>query len=205
MSLVLDHLAVAGETLEEATACIEEALGVRTVPGGQHVVFGTHNRLLGLADGLYLEAIAIDPEAAPVGPPRWFDLDRFRGPARLSNWICATDDLAGCLTGLGSEAGVPVALSRGALRWQMAVPDNGRLPFDNLHPALIEWESPVHPSANLPVSGCTLRRLVVTHPEAEALRGRLGGILSDTRLAIEPGEIGMRAEFDTPSGRRSLQ
>jgi len=40
-------------------------LGVPFQPGGRHDVFGTHNALLGLADGLYIEAIAIaiDPDA----------------------------------------------------------------------------------------------------------------------------------------------
>ena len=75
----LDHFAIAANTLAEATAHVEEALGVPLQPGGEHAVFGTHNRLLGLADGLYLEAIAIDPEATPERSPRWFDLDSFSG------------------------------------------------------------------------------------------------------------------------------
>ncbi|MBT6299218.1 MAG: VOC family protein, partial [Rhodobacteraceae bacterium] len=50
-----DHLAVSAYTLAEASDHIEQALGVALQDGGQHGVFGTHNRLLGLADGLYLE------------------------------------------------------------------------------------------------------------------------------------------------------
>ena len=52
-----DHLAVSAYTLAEASDHIEQALGVALQDGGQHGVFGTHNRLLGLADGLYLEAM----------------------------------------------------------------------------------------------------------------------------------------------------
>ena len=91
--LELDHLAVSGATLEAARAAVEDALGVPMQPGGEHDVFHTHNTLLGLEDGLYLEAIAINPAAPTPDRPRWFDLDRFEGSARLSNWICRTDDI----------------------------------------------------------------------------------------------------------------
>ena len=63
---------VAGETLAEAAAHVEKALGVALSPGGVHVEMGTHNRLLSLGPGLYLEAIAVNPDArAPEGtaPP----------------------------------------------------------------------------------------------------------------------------------------
>lgn len=71
--LTLDHIAMVGETLEEAAHAVETALGVAMQTGGQHARFATHNRLLGLADGLYLEAIAIDPGAPQPACPRWFD------------------------------------------------------------------------------------------------------------------------------------
>ncbi|MCB1312050.1 MAG: VOC family protein [Sedimentitalea sp.] len=200
----LDHIAVAGATLEEATGAVESALGVTMQPGGRHDVFGTHNRLLGLDGGLYLEAIAIDPAEPRPERPRWFDLDRFDGPARLTNWICRTDDLDETLTALPG-AGVPVDLRRGELRWQMAVPQDGRLPFDNLHPALIAWQTDAHPGASLPASGCALHRLVVRHPEAEALAALLAPIFADPRVVFETGPAALIAEIDTPRGRRVLR
>ena len=198
----LDHLAMAGESLEAATDYVEEALGVPLQPGGQHALFGTHNRLLGLADGLYLEAIAVDPTAEPQRRPRWFDLDRFRGSPRIGNWICRCVDLEAELQDLPQGAGQPLALARGDLRWQMAVPEDGILPYDNMFPALIEWQSP-HPAARLIQQGCRLRHLVVTHPEAKALREVLN--LNDDRLSFETGVAGFEAEFDTPHGRRVLR
>ena len=98
--LTLDHIAVLGETLEEAAHHVEAALGLPMMPGGAHARFGTHNRLLGLAPALYLEAIAIDPAAPPPGHPRWFGLDAFAGPARLDKWICRVDDLGAVLEAL---------------------------------------------------------------------------------------------------------
>lgn len=197
--LRLDHFAVAAETLEEGRAYAEEALGVELRPGGQHAHFGTHNMLLGLEDGLYLEVIAIDPEAPAPGYARWFDLDRFTGRPRPTNWICNTPDL-GAVVERFPQAGGPVPLARGKLRWQMAVPQDGRLPWDNLFPAVIEWQCAQHPAQMLPASGCRLDRLVVTHPEAEALEDALAPVLSDARVVFETGAAALRAELTTPRG-----
>jgi Glyoxalase-like domain len=201
----LDHIAVAGATLEEASEAIATALGVTLQTGGNHELFGTHNRLLGMQDGFYLEAIAIDPAAANPARARWFDLDHLTGPARLTNWICRTDDLDADLATLPEGAGTPVSIRRGDFRWRMAVAADGRLPFDNLHPALIQWQGPLHPAAILTPSGCRLRRLVVSHPEALQLRDTLSGRLDDPRVVFETGPAALCAEIDTPHGPRVLQ
>ncbi|MEQ8902425.1 MAG: VOC family protein [Roseovarius sp.] len=199
----LDHLAVAAENLGEGRALVEETLGLALQPGGQHAHFGTHNLLMGLADGLYLEVIAVDPEAPAPEWPRWFDLDRFHGAPRLSNWICAVDDLEAAIA-RHRQAGAAVDLARGDLRWRMAVPGDGVLPFDNRFPALIEWQAGGHPSARLASSGARLERLVVAHPEAGALRAELSD-LRDPRVVLEPGAPGLRAEISTPHGVRVLE
>lgn len=199
----LDHLAVAAETLDEGRAMVEAALGLPLQPGGRHAHFGTHNLLMGLEGGLYLEVIAVDPEAPAPGCPRWFDLDRFNGAPRLSNWICAVDDLEAAMA-RHRQAGAAVDLARGDLRWRMAVPGDGVLPFDNRFPALIEWQAGGHPSARLAASGARLERLVLTHPEAGALRAELSD-LSDPRVVFEPGAPGLRAEIATPRGARVLE
>lgn len=201
--LTLDHLAVAAETLEKGRVQVEEALGVMLQPGGQHAHFGTHNLLLGLEDGLYLEVIAIDPLVPPPSYPRWFDLDRFAGPPRLSNWICRTASLG---TALAEHpgAGVPVALARGDLRWQMAVPEDGVLPFDGGFPALIEWQGQAHPANRLAASACRLKRLIVSHPHVDDLRAALAKTLADDRVIFEIGSPGLCAEIETPGGLRVL-
>lgn len=206
MKLELDHIAVAGSSLEEATLAVEAALGVRMQRGGEHDVFFTHNNLLGLEDGLYLEAVAINPAAPTPTRPRWFDLDRFEGPARLTNWICRTDQLDDVLPCLADDVGTPVSLTRNALRWRMAVPETGVLPFDNLHPAVIQWDTDIHPTGMLRASGCRLIRLIITHPLSHDLRACLAPLLSDDRLVFEKdAQPGLRAEFETPHGLRVLQ
>lgn len=202
--LKLDHLAVAARDLDEGRAAVEEALGVALQPGGQHAHFGTHNLLLGLADGLYLEVIAIDPHAPSPAHARWFDLDRFDAAPRLQTWICRSEDLGAALA-RHPQAGDPVPLARGDLSWRMAVPRDGRLPFDGVFPALMQWEGDAHPAQRLSASGCALARLVVRHPDAGRLADLLGRDLTDDRVVFETGPTGLRAEIRTPAGLRVLE
>ncbi|MEX0312353.1 MAG: VOC family protein [Tateyamaria sp.] len=203
--VIFDHLVVGGTTLLAAQAHVEEALGVPMQTGGAHEVFQTHNMLMGLEDGLYLEAIAPNPDVAPPTRPRWYDLDRFTGPPRLSNWACAVDDMEAALTNMPPDTGQPVEVRRGDLQWRMAVSRDGTTPFDNLWPALIEWpRTAVHPSSRLSCTNVRLRRFTLVHPDGLALATTLRQFLADDRIAIETGAYALHAEFETPHGIRTL-
>lgn len=202
VSLVLDHLAVSGATRDVARAYVEEALGLPMQDGGQHRHFATHNHLMGLDGGLYLEAISIDPGAEAPPVPRWFDLDNFEGAPRLTNWICGCSSLEKVIADW-PDCGEVVALQRGDLRWSMAVPTSGRLPWDNLHPALIEWHGGLHPTQMLSSSGARLKRLTVCHPEADRLASRIGAGLDLVRFEVSATPK-LHADFDTPHGAREL-
>ena len=203
--ITFDHVAVSGETLKAATEHVENALGVPLQTGGEHAVFHTHNTLLGLQDGLYLEAIAINPNAPRPDRPRWFDLDRFSGVPQLTNWICRTDDIDAALARMPSGAGHPVALQRGDLKWRMAVPQSGALPFDNCWPALIQWDVPTHPADHLTQQGVRLQSLRIAHPDVASLEAALDGLIEDPRVQFEHADTpGLRATFETPHGLRHL-
>ena len=197
--LILDHLAVACTSLDEGTAWVEKQLGVSLQQGGQHPRYGTHNTLLGLADGVYLEVIAKDPNAIPEAGHSWFDLDRFDGSPRLANWICQTDDIVTApLFG-----GAPRALTRGDLAWQITVPDDGSLPYRGAFPTLIKWaDRTQHPAGKLAQSRCKLVQFEVTHPDAQDIAQMMG--LDDPRIALTVGDFAMQATFETPRGRRTL-
>lgn len=195
--LKLDHLAVACTDLDAGTAWVEDQLGVPLLPGGRHPRYGTHNRLLGLADGLYLEVITIDPQADPVTGPRWFGLDHFSGPPRLANWICQTDRFAAA----PPDVGTPRDMQRDDLHWQITVPDDGSLPMGGAYPTLIQWPAGVHPSQSLPDSGLCLIRLEVSHPDPDL--PKLVAI-DDPRVQFKTGPLGFAASFQTPSGERQL-
>jgi hypothetical protein len=133
MEIRFDHLVIAARTLPEGAAWLESHLGVPLSGGGRHEGMGTHNRLLSLGPGRYLELIAIDPDASPPGRARWFDLDApamqlrlARGPA-LVTWAVRADDIEGALA--ATAAGRPdiLPMSRGAYRWRIGVPASGAL------------------------------------------------------------------------------
>ncbi len=203
MGLALDHIVVSAATLEQGAAAVEASLGVSLDSGGQHVTMGTHNRLLSLGPGEYLEVIAIDPTLSPPGRPRWFALDIFAGAPRLTNWAarCADVEAEAAVT---PAAGTVHALSRGDFRWKVAVPEDGRLPFDEGFPMLIEWQGTLHPTQRLPDRGCRLSRLIISHPEAGTLRVALSGRAADPRIETVEGPPGLRAEIVTPGGPRWL-
>ena len=202
--LRLDHLAVVAADLETGVAAVEAALGVRLAAGGQHPHMGTHNRLLNLGDA-YLEVIAPDPAQPRPTHARWFSMDRFTGPPRLTNWICATDDLDAALAEAPEGAGTATALSRGDFRWRISIPASGTLPFDDAFPAMIQWEGSAHPAPRLPDAGVRLTGLTLIHPQATALRAWLAPRLSDPRVTVEAGPAkAMRATFATPAGPRHL-
>ncbi len=195
----LDHLAIAAETLEEGVAWAEERFGLPFLAGGKHARFGTHNRLLGLEDDLYLEVIAVDPNATSEGP-RWFDLDNFTGPPRLTNWICEPVDFVAALRhGMRS-----VPMARGDLRWDMGAPEDGSLPMGGAYPTVLRWHTDTPPGVALPSSGVRLLRLDVSHPDASAIEAQIAAELNDGRVQFHTGPVGLSATFETPQGQITL-
>ncbi|KJZ20927.1 VOC family protein [Loktanella sp. S4079] len=196
---ILDHLAVGAESLDAGVAWVEDRLGVALQPGGHHEKYGTHNKLLGLADGLYLEVIAKDPHVNPLAGHSWFDLDRFSGPPRVANWICRAD----VPSAYANHAGPVQQLSRGDLRWSITVPGDGRLPFGGGFPTLLKWADGITPpSQSLPPSGLRLIEFVVIHPEAAMLQGLIP--INDPRIRFEQGESSFVARFEGPDGVKEL-
>lgn len=203
--LALDHLVITATTLEEGAAFAEQALGVTLEQGGQHVRMGTHNQLLSLG-GEYLEVLAVDTNLTKPPHPRWFRLDDCAAPPGLSNWVARVDDLATALGVSPPGTGDPMSFARSTLRWQMAVPVDGRLPFDDAFPALMEWDGTAHPVQSLPDRGLRLERLEIAHPEAAALSAALAGLIDDPRIVlVSAAAKAMRAVIHTPHGRRTLE
>lgn len=198
--LTLDHIAVVATSLDTGSKAVGEALGLKLEGGGKHAAMGTHNRLLSLGPD-YLEVIAIDPQGVPPAQPRWFDLDNFAGPARPMTWVCRCDDLAAALSAAPPGAGEALLFSRADLRWRMAVPRDGKLPFAGLFPALMQWDSPAHPAPRLTDQSARLVALELHAPRAEALSAALAPLIQDPRITIIPApEALMRVTIATPAG-----
>lgn len=195
----LDHLAIVAASLEDGVAWAEDRLGVVLGAGGKHPRYGTHNRLLGLEDGLYLEVIAPDPDGASKGP-RWFGLDHVESPPRLGNWICEPSDFEGALRhGMQS-----VPMARGNLRWDMGVPPNGSLPLGGAYPTVLRWHTDTPPGKSLPQSGCAMLKLTVQHPDAVAIERDVGVGLDPRVRFVESADIRLSATFKTPKGEVTL-
>lgn len=198
--LIFDHIVVSARTLEEGIAAVSQKLGVPLANGGKHRAMGTHNRLLGLGD-IYLEVIAIDPDAPCPSHPRWFDLDHFDAEPQITHWAASVYDLDKTLNELPSSAGTPRALARADLLWRMAVPEDGRLPWNGGFPGLVQWQGGLHPSHLLPQYQIRLEMFEIFHPDDDTLRHLLKGRISDRRIAILPAAAPrFRARFSTPSG-----
>ena len=200
----LDHIAISGRTLEEASDYIESRLGVKVQDGGCHDRYGTHNKLLGLAGGIYLEAIAVNPAAKNFYRPRWFNLDNFDYEPQITNWICRSKNIKNVVKNLSFESAKIIQIERDGLKWLMAVPINGILPFDGAFPALLQWKN-YPPATKLIPSGCSLKHLTISHPDATKLQKKIQ-IFKDSRVSFEThDQVRFFAEFTTPQGVRSIE
>jgi hypothetical protein len=199
----LDHLVVTAPSLAVGVAHVRDLLGVEPRPGGRHPRMGTHNALLRLGPAAYLEVLAVDPEAPVPARPRWFLLDRDDPAPRLATWVARTRDLrtAACSPAFGRIE----AMERGALRWEITLPEDGGLPFDGIAPSLIQWRTEPHPAALLPDSGCALAGLEGRHPQAEEVARLVRALGLQDAIRVTAGQPRLVARIRTPGGLRILR
>ncbi|MDK9704569.1 MAG: VOC family protein [Sulfuritalea sp.] len=183
-----DHLVLAARDLDRGAAWLQDRLGVTLAQGGRHARMGTHNRLLHLGEGFYLELIAIDPQAPPPGRPRWFALDRQESlPAdrpRLIHWVARSGDIVRDAAACIDAPGEILSMERGDYRWRISVPADSHLPGDGLVPTLIQWDVPFHPASRLPDAGCRLMKLEGFHPQPVRIRTALAALDLASRLDV---------------------
>jgi hypothetical protein len=208
MRCEIDHLVVACADLEQGSAWAMETMGVAPQPGGKHATMGTHNRLLKLGARMYLELIAIDPEAGPPAHPRWFDLDNADVLARaaqspcLLTWVAAASDIYDAVARVPA-LGEVTPFTRNAYAWKFALPDDGRLNFGGVLPAIIEWESD-HPAARLPDSGCELIALDLAHPAATSIVPLFRALKLMGPIDLKSGPRSLVARLRTPRGEIAI-
>ncbi|WP_158590424.1 VOC family protein [Noviherbaspirillum cavernae] len=210
---ILDHLVVVAADLEQGVAHCNALLGTHMLKGGEHVRTGTHNYLLNLGQGIYLEVIAINPNAAPIAHPRWFGMDdneqrqRLASGPYLATFAARTEDIASAAIPV---LGPIVEMRRGDLKWDITIPDDGGLVENGAMPSLIQWPASKHPTHAMPDAGCRLTRLEVHHPQPQYLaeQWKRIGLEPEQRLMICPSEAGagprLVAHIDTPDGVRVL-
>jgi len=224
-SLSLDHLVISARTLDEGVQYVAARLGVAPAGGGAHPLMRTHNRLLSLWGGVYLEVIALDPHApAEAGSgtprPRFFALDdpathaRLENGPYLSHWVARVErprHLATWQAQYPQRIAPVVPMTRGDFTWGLTVPDDGAFPAwqgagDGVLPSLIQWETTRHPVQVLAPANLALKTLRAVHPQAELIGEQLRWLGAAHLLDVQPGDgaAALVAEFETPEGPRTL-
>lgn len=214
MAIRLDHLVIGARSLLEGVAWAERRLGVAPAGGGRHAAMGTQNALWGLGP-VYLEVIAVDPEAVRPDRPRWFGFDDPRiaaaleaGP-KLLTWAVAADT-AEELTALVDRAPVALAppepFARDDLRWLVALAEERALPLGGAWPLAICWTEGLHPAKRLPDRGLSLEALEIAGAGAAEAEAALGPVEAPAPIAFRPGAAPtvLRATLRTPGGTVGL-
>ena len=203
----LDHLVVAAATLADGIEYFAEVAGVAPQPGGKHVAMGTHNALVRLSEGTFLEIIAIDPEGVKPARPRWFELDNIALQAelaerpRLIHWVARTSGIERAAAACAIPLGRVHAMARGTYRWRITIPDDGSLPGKGIVPTLIEWDVAQHPAESLPKSNVSIAGLAAAHPDPAGIRAALASLGVDGVLPVTyDRDARLAAMLRTPRG-----
>lgn len=207
--LRLDHLTVIAPTLEEGMAHVRHCLDLDFDDGRLHAEMGTHNRRLRLGDALYLEVIAVDPDARPPVGPRWFGLGdssavraAWERGRRLRAWVARCDDFEALMRDHGELLGGRIDVGDSDF---FSLPSDGGLPMAGILPCVIARADPRGPAGRMTDHGARLRSFELEHPTPEevlALYNRLD-IRGDPAVVGGDGPR-YRAVIDTPGGPRVL-
>ena len=206
----LDHIVITCHRLRAGMDYIQRVFGVTIPEGGQHDFMGTHNAIMAIGNGAYLEVIAID-ETLPAPPyPRWFGLgnimreDQLKDKPLLAHFVMRTTDLEASLASLDPHdaalIGKPHAASRGDLTWQITLNPTGLPPEGGCLPALIQWDGEP-PVSRMAFPGPVLEKLRLCHPDPErmtAFMERIGAgmMVNDGLIDIEhSAPAGLKADF----------
>lgn len=194
--LRLDHVTIGATDLSQGAAHLHEQLGIDAPAGGRHTDMGTHNRVLRVGDGVFLELLAIDPAGTSPRRPRWFGMDDAHQARKLAErprpvgWVLSTPDVAAVQAASRVDLGEILAMSRGARSWQITVPTGGITAFDGCFPSLIQWSKGPPPANGMSFLGPTLERVILHHPRPDDLRMALdalgAGDLAEVKQDAEP-------------------
>lgn len=204
----VDHLVYATPDLQRGIDRIEQLLGLKATPGGQHPGRGTRNALVALGPSSYLEIIGPDPEQPTPEQPRPFGIDGLK-EARLTTWAVKgtnLETLAADAARGGVKLGAVIAGSRKRadgvlLTWRYTDPRT--VIADGVVPFIIDWGATAHPSSTA-TAGATLIDLRAEHPNPQPVQEALGRL--GLALRVQQGaRAGLVATVDSPRGRVELR
>ena len=212
----IDHIAFAAQSLDQAHAYALQRFGVKLPAGGKHPLMGTHNLVTRIAPGIFLEFIAIDPEAPAPNRTRWFALDRLmqegklEDAPRLFGWVASLPGLAS--NAIDSSQHELLEVSRGDLRWHFFHRKDGEADAGGCLPARIDWAGGNSPVDNMQDVGLHLNQFQLAHPEMAAIRAKLDGLGWDAACPenrhvafADAARPALTLVLDTPNGRVQIE
>jgi len=210
--LKLDHISVIAPSLAEGVLHVRTCLDLDVPFGQRHAYMGTHNHLLQLGDMVYLEIVALDPEADGPGRPRWFGLDDQRTVRsdwdegrRLRGWVARTDAIDAVITGHKGIFGEKVPLPAVNSSFDFAIPNDGSLPLDGAAPSIIDRRGKPRSMATIVDLGARLRSFTLEHPDPAAVQALYRAMTVDRPPAVDRGRrLRYRAQIETPAGLKEL-
>ncbi|WP_315706169.1 MULTISPECIES: VOC family protein [unclassified Bradyrhizobium] len=210
--LKLDHLTVIAPNLAEGVLHVRNCLNLDVPFGQRHAYMGTHNHLLQLGDTVYLEIVALDPEAGTLSRRRWFGLDDLAKVEldwdegrRLRAWVARTDAIDAILATHGHIFGEKVPLPTVDSSFDFAIPDDGSLPLDGAAPSIIDRRGRPRAMATIADLGARLRSFALEHPNPAAIETLYRALKVDRAPDIVRGsKLRYRAQIETPAGVREL-
>jgi len=210
--LQLDHITVIAPSLAEGVLHVRNCLDLDVPFGQRHAYMGTHNHLLQLGDSVYLEIVALDPEAVATGRSRWFgldDQDQVRSDwdegRRLRGWVARTNVIDAVLAGREDIFGAKVPLPANDPSFDFAIPNDGSLPLDGAAPSIIDRRGKPRSMAAIADLGARLNSFTLEHPEPAALETLYRALTIDRPPEIVKGpKLRYRARIETPAGAREL-
>ena len=203
---MIDHLLWGVPDLGEGIRDFALRSGVQAAIGGRHPGVGTHNALLDLEEGRYLEIIAPDPSQDRLSGLGLL-LQDLKVPG-LVTWAAQTNDIEKVTEDARAAGMTPGEISTMSrhrpdgtvLEWRLV--QIGDHPWGPLVPFFIQWLTSAHPSRDAP-QGCRLTSFSLAHPDAVGLAATLSSLGLDVtvRAATEPA---LRAVIDSPRGTFNL-
>ena len=193
--LKLDHLTVIAPTLIEGALHVRHCLDLDVPFGTRHDYMGTHNHRLQLGNNVYLEIVALDPDGADPGRPRWFGLDN-QASTDAIDFVISTRRAI-----FGDRVSLPTAIPT----FYFAIPADGSLPHDGAAPSLIDHRGDPTSMASIPDLGARLRSLTLEHPDPAVIQALYHELCIDRPPAIITGRtVRYRAQIETPTGLKEL-
>jgi hypothetical protein len=195
----IDHVILGIDDLDRGVKAFEAATGVKPLYGGKHPG-GTHNALVSLGDGIYLEILAV--QQGVTVPADYADLKKMKTLTPVG-WAVSSKD-GTQLRNRVSAAGIAVSE---AVDGSRATPTGSILSWQSFAlnesspeaPFFIVWsKQTAHPSTTSP-GGCKLQRWSIASPrvkDLEQLRQAL-----DLRVDVaEAKTTSMRLSLTCPKG-----